>query len=356
LSQTLSLHNFHAQHGARFADFADWLMPTFYTSMIEEHKAVRASVGLFDVSHMGEVMVTGPDAKKFLNYIITNDLDRIQKGQALYTPVCYADGGTVDDWIVYCLDAVTFFICVNASNRAKDIAWMQEHLKSFDCELTDVSDDYGLLAVQGPKAAALVRSTFADERIDSMAKFNFLDVEYCGSTMRISRTGYTGEDGFELYIPQDALLKTAEAIWQQGQNFGINLCGLGARDSLRLEAKMPLYGHELDRHISPVEAGFGWAVRLDKKVDFIGRAALAAQKQGNLQRCLRHFYLDDRRIARQGGLVLDGDKVVGTICSGSFSPILDKPICSALIKLEAIKAEQLSVDIRGKSLDLHLLK
>jgi aminomethyltransferase len=348
-SQILPLNAFHQKHGARFADFAGWSMPTFYTTMMEEHKAVRESVGLFDVSHMGEFLVQGKDAKNLLNYLITNDLDRINDGQALYSPVCYPDGGTVDDWILYRIDEAIFFICVNASNREKDLSWIQEHIGSFDCQVEDVSDQYGLLAVQGPKAAALMSTLAGEATIAGLAKFAFCDIELDGESIRLSRTGYTGEDGFELYTPVAALSSLAETIWQCGQDFGMRLCGLGARDSLRLEAKLPLYGHELDRDISPVEAGFGWAVRLQKDQDFIGRAALAEQKQGALRRRLLHFHLEDRRIARQGASIFAAGREVGVVCSGSLSPMLNKPIGSALVEIEALKAnEPLSVDIRDK--------
>jgi aminomethyltransferase len=351
--QPLPLNAFHQEHGARFADFAGWSMPTFYTSMIEEHKTVREAVGLFDVSHMGEVLVSGPDAEKFLNYLITNDLSRIKNGQALYSPVCYPDGGTVDDWILYRIDEGTFFICINASNRDKDLAWMREHSSNFDCEIKDVSDEYGLLALQGPKAAEMMRSLVGNDTIDGLAKFAFCDIDFAGVKIRLSRTGYTGEDGFELYTLVNGLPAVAKMLWQGGQDFGIRLCGLGARDSLRLEAKMPLYGHELDRDISPVEAGFGWAVRLQKTEDFIGRAALTEQKQGGLKRRMRHFSLEDRRIARQGASVLAGERTVGQICSGTFSPMLNKPIGSALIEEDALNSnEALCVEIRGQQFKL----
>ncbi len=329
-------------------------MPTFYTTMIDEHKAVRESVGLFDVSHMGEFLVRGKDAKSLLNYLITNDLDRINDGQALYSPVCYPDGGTVDDWILYRIDEATFFICVNASNREKDLAWIHAHIAGYDCQVEDVSDQYGLLAVQGPKAAALMGELVGESTIAGLAKFAFCDIELADANIRLSRTGYTGEDGFELYTPIAALSALAEIIWQRGQDFGCRLCGLGARDSLRLEAKLPLYGHELDRDISPVEAGFGWAVRLEKAQDFIGRAALAEQKQGALTRRLLHFYLDDRRIARQGASISAAGRVVGVVCSGTLSPMLNKPIGSALIENAVLKSKTpLTVEIRRQHLAIH---
>jgi aminomethyltransferase len=354
MSQPLPLESFHQEHGARFADFAGWAMPTFYSSMIEEHKAVRQAVGLFDVSHMGELHVTGKDAEQFLNFLITNDLKRIGNGQALYSPVCHADGGTVDDWILYRIDAEQFFICINASNRQKDIEWIKSHIEGFACEVRDVSDAFGLLAVQGPKAAALVASLLESETtVNAIKKFCFRDIDFKGTLIRLSRTGYTGEDGFELYLPAGEMLGIAETLWDKGQAFGLRLCGLGARDSLRLEAKLPLYGHELDRDISPIEAGFGWAVRLQKQGDFIGRDALSEQKQGQLKRQMRHFFLDDRRIARQGAAVFAGESRVGMICSGTLSPILNKPIGSALIESAALPLKgQFSVEIRGQKIPL----
>jgi len=349
------LRDFHAAHGARLVDFAGWEMPVQYRSILEEHKAVRRAAGLFDVSHMGEVDVRGPGAAKFLNHLVTNDLAKLFPGRVLYSPMCYPSGGVVDDLLVYMWGAENFFLVINAGNIAKDLAWIREQAKTFDVAITDHSDDFGLLAVQGPHAAEIVQSlTTAD--LASVKYYHFVEAPVGGIHCCISRTGYTGEDGFELFVNAGDTVALANALLAAGGPHGLELAGLGARDSLRLEAGYPLYGHEITQDISPLTAGLGWTVKLDKGADFIGRAALLAEKQNGAANKVVFFKTGDRRIVRAETPVLGSDgAVVGRVLSGTLSPILNEAIGSALVATPAI-AQPLAVDIRGTKLNLLLVK
>lgn len=352
--QTTPLNQFHRQHGGRMVDFAGWDMPVQYKSILEEHKAVRRACGLFDVSHMGEADVKGPEALKFLQHLVTNDCRRLFPGRVLYTVMCYPDGGVVDDLLVYMRGSDDYLLCINAGNIAKDIAWMQEQAKGFDCRVMDVSVDYAQLAVQGPRAIALVQQLTTTE-LATVKYYHFVSGHVAGLPCIISRTGYTGEDGVELYCAAGFGARLAEAILAAGEPFGLELTGLGARDSLRLEAGFPLYGHEISEHISPLAAGLGWVVKLDKG-PFIGSDALQAEKATGSARKIVYFRTGDRRIVRAGTAVLDpAGREVGQVVSGTLSPILNEAIGSALVEGAAMQAG-LQVDIRGAELDLHLVK
>jgi len=356
LKQT-PLRNFHAAHGARLVDFAGWEMPVQYRSILEEHKAVRRAAGLFDVSHMGEVTVTGPDAGLFLNRLVTNDVAKLFPGRVLYTPMCYPTGGVVDDLLIYMRAPQDYFLCINAGNIDKDLAWIREQAAAsrLAVTVTDRSADYALLAVQGPKAAAIVQS-LTGAKLGAVPYYHFVDGTVAASACLISRTGYTGEDGFELYHAADEAPALAEALLAAGAPHGLELCGLGARDSLRLEAGYPLYGHEIDAEVSPLAAGLGWTVKLDKGVDFIGRGALAAEKERGSARRIVFFKTGDRRIVRPEAPVLGADgAAVGTVRSGTLSPILNEAIGSALVGAAAA-GQPLAVDIRGARIDLQLVK
>jgi aminomethyltransferase len=349
------LRDFHASRGARLVDFAGWEMPVQYRSILEEHKAVRRSAGLFDVSHMGEVDVRGPDALKFLNHLVTNDVAKLFPGRVLYSPMCYPTGGVVDDLLVYRRGPDDFFLCINAGNVDKDLAWIREQAKAFNVTITDRSDDYGLLAVQGPRAADIVQS-LTGAKLGLVKYYHFVEGTVAGFHCLISRTGYTGEDGFELYVAASDAVALAEALLAAGAPFGLELAGLGARDSLRLEAGFPLYGHEITQEISPLTAGLGWTVKLDKGADFIGRAALLAEKQKGAPNKVVFFKTGDRRIVRADTPVLGADGVtVGRVLSGTLSPILNEAIGSALVTTAAA-AQPLAVDIRGTKLNLQLVK
>jgi aminomethyltransferase len=349
------LRDFHAAHGARLVDFAGWEMPVQYRSILEEHKAVRRAAGLFDVSHMGEIDVRGPDAMAFLNRLVTNDVAKLFPGRVLYSPMCYANGGVVDDLLVYMRAPEDFFLCVNASNVAKDLEWIREQAKGFSVTITDRSDDYALLAVQGPRAAEIVQS-LSGAKLGAVGYYHFVEGTIAGVQAIISRTGYTGEDGFEIYHATGDAATLAEAVLKAGQPLGLELTGLGARDSLRLEAGYPLYGHEISSEISPLAAGLGWTVKLDKGADFVGRAALVAEKQQGSARKVVYFKTGDRRIVRAETPVLIADgTAVGRVLSGTLSPVLNESIGSALVDAAHVSSE-LSVDIRGSRLVLQRAK
>ncbi len=352
--QTTPLNAFHRRHGGRMVDFAGWDMPAQYKSILEEHKAVRTRAGLFDVSHMGEADVKGPEALRFLQHLVTNDCSKLFPGRILYTVMCYPHGGVVDDLLVYMRGPDDYFLCINAGNIAKDVAWMQEQASGFDCTVTDRSADYGQLAIQGPKAIEIVQ-TLTKSALAGIKYYHFADGEVAGVKCLISRTGYTGEDGVELYCAAADTERLAEALLTAGDPLGLELTGLGARDSLRLEAGFPLYGHEITEHIDPIAAGLGWVVKFDKG-PFIGSEVLQAAKANGPAKKIVFFKTGDRRIVRAGGAVLNtAGNAVGQVVSGTLSPMLNESIGSALVEATAAK-EQLGVDIRGTKLNLQLVK
>lgn len=343
----IPLRNFHTKYGARFVNFGGWNMPVQYTSILEEHQAVRQAAGLFDVSHMGEFNVSGPAAGAFLDRLLVNAIAAAPAGKAIYSPMCAEDGTVVDDLIVYCIAPTEYLVCVNAGNIEKDLAWFQGKAAEWelDVEIKDRSDDFALLALQGPLALDILTNAGIGEA-HQIKRFNHLPVTYGGSQIRICRTGYTGEDGVEIYVAPDAAEGLAEALLEAGQEIGLKLCGLGARDSLRLEAGFPLYGHELSDAITPLQAGLSWTVKF-KKADFVGKAALAEQKESGLRSRVVFFTLEGRRIAREGTSVInESGESVGRVLSGTLSPMMGTPIGSALVKSEALEGE-LYVDLRG---------
>jgi aminomethyltransferase len=356
--KTVPLAPFHAERGARFVPFAGWNMPVQYTSIIQEHLAVRQRVGLFDVSHMGEFLLSGPQAVDFLNYLLTNDYQDLTPGCSRYSMMGTPEGGVVDDLIVYRLDEDRFLICVNASNADKDFAWMQSHAGGFNIVLENQSDQWGLLALQGPDSAAFLAPLIPSCDLSKLQRFQHRQVELAGVTLWLSRTGYTGEDGFELFTPVAGLSAVANAIAERAKALGLPdfYCGLGARDSLRLEAGYPLYGHELSNELDPLTAGMGWTVKLAKPQDFIGKAALSAKKAAGLSERVVFYYLEDRRIARQDEPVWQGTETVGRVLSGTFSPVLGRAIGSALIRSDALKSGSVEVRLRGQSFPLVIAK
>jgi aminomethyltransferase len=304
---------------------------------------------------MGEVDVVGQGAEAFLNRLLTNDVTKLFPGRVLYSPMCYPSGGVVDDLLVYRRGPTEFFLCINAGNIAKDLAWIREQSAGFDVTISDRSDDYALLAVQGPRAVEVVQP-LTGAKLSLLKYYHFVEGTVAGVHCLISRTGYTGEDGFELYHAAGDALLLAEALLAAGAPFGLELAGLGARDSLRLEAGYPLYGHEITQDLSPLVAGLGWTVKLDKGADFVGRAALLAQKQNGTSEKVVFFKTGDRRIVRADTAVLDeSGNPVGRVLSGTLSPILNEAIGSALVASGAT-AKPLSVDIRGAKVYLHLVK
>ena len=319
------LYDEHKASGARLVDFAGYEMPVQYKGIKAEHNAVRNHSGLFDVSHMGEVVFSGPDAEAAVQRLVTRDVGRLDVGQAGYCAVCYEDGGTVDDVIVYRRED-DFLIVINASNREKDVEHFQKNTEDLDVEVADESDDWALLALQGPEAANLLQN-LTDADLSSLKPFRFARGEVEGVPAIISRTGYTGEDGFEIYLPPDG----APAVWRRLVDAGATPAGLGARDTLRLEAGMCLYGNELDAETTPLEAGISFAVHLDKEERFIGQRALLIEDTEGLRKKLVGFEMEGRGIARHGYHVTSGAEIVGEVTSGTKSPTLDRAIGLALV-------------------------
>lgn len=336
----------HQRAGGRLVPFAGWEMPVQYSGVVDEHRAVREAVGLFDVSHMGEVELRGPRALEVVERIVTNQVAKIADSQAVYTVMCRPDGGIVDDLVVYRFSPERIFICVNASNREKDFEWMKAEARG-DCEVVNLSDEYAQIAVQGPKAAALVgRLTKAP--LEGIKRYWFTSGEVAGKGAIIARTGYTGEDGFELYVASSDGPAIWEALLEAGQELGVKPAGLGARDSLRLEMCYPLYGNDIDDTTNPLEAGLGWVVKLQKG-DFVGKAALEAVKAAGLSRKLVGFEMTGRGIARHGYPVLKDGERVGLVTSGTQAPSLDKAVGLAYVPAAlAEPGTSIDVEIRGK--------
>ena len=319
------LYEVQAEQGGKFVPFAGYDMAVTFAGLMSEHAAVRERVGLFDVSHMGELVVEGPQALDALQTIVTNDVSKLVDGKAQYTVMCLENGGIVDDLIVYREAADRYFICVNASRRAADFQHMRQHAARFRCKVTDVSDSYAQIAVQGPKAA-LVLGSITSAHIQDMLSFTWVDVQVAGiPNVRVARTGYTGEHGYELYCPSADAPDLWRALFKAGEPHGIAACGLGARDTLRLEMKYPLYGNDIDLQHNPLEAGLGWVVKLQKG-EFIGRAALQAIKTAGPQRAWVGLTMEGRGIPRPGyAIAVDGNSV-GVVTSGTHSPTLGAPI------------------------------
>lgn len=353
--QRTPLHAFHVAHGGRMVDFAGWEMPVQYQSILDEHRAVRTAAGLFDVSHMGEVDVVGPQAAALLDHLVTNDVSKLFPGRVLYSPMCHPHGGVIDDLLVYMRAPEVYFLCINAGNIAKDVAWIREQAAAFDVTVTDRSADYALLAVQGPRAAAIVQG-LTGAKLGALGYYHFAEGTVAGVQCLISRTGYTGEDGVELYHAAADAPALVEALWAAGEPQGLRLAGLGARDSLRLEAGYPLYGHELADDISPLAAGLGWTVKLGKATPSLSHAALAAEKAAGSARRVVFFKTGDRRIVRAETPVLDAaGATVGRVLSGTLSPMLNEAIGSALVEAGAL-AGGLQVELRGTKFNLQLVK
>jgi len=319
------LYDEHIASGARLVDFAGYEMPVQYSGIKAEHEAVRTRAGLFDVSHMGEAVFRGPDAEAAVQRLVTRDVGRLEVGQAGYSAVCYEDGGTVDDVIVYKRED-DFLVVVNASNRDKDLAHFRENTDDLDVEVDDQSDDWALLALQGPEAAKLLQDLTGTELSD-LKPFRFAEGQVAGARALISRTGYTGEDGFEIYLSGG----DAPLVWRHLIEAGAIPAGLGARDTLRLEAGLCLYGNELDPETTPLDAGIGFAVHLDKEQEFIGQAALKDEKENGLRKKLVGFEMEGRGIARHDHQVTVNDETVGHVTSGTKSPSLDRAIGLALV-------------------------
>ena len=343
------LNSVHRALGAKMVDFGGWDMPVQYSGVIDEHRAVRNAVGIFDVSHMGEIEIRGPEAAQFVNFAATNDVARLKTGQAHYSGLLYDHGGFVDDILVHKVADDHFFLCVNASNQRKDFERIRS-INRFRAQVEFASERYAQIAIQGPMALATTQK-LTDVDLAAIKYYWFADGEVCGVPARIARTGYTGEDGFEIYVAPSAAPRVwAEAI-AAGAEFGIKPCGLGARNTLRLESAMALYGHEIDASISPLEAGLGWIVKFDKG-DFAGRAALLRQKEAGVKRKLTGFEMRGRGIAREGYETLVDGVPAGWVTSGSPSPTLNKNIGLCYLPVERAQPGQaIQIMIRNQPVD-----
>lgn len=337
------LHDRHVALGAQMSPFGGFDMPIQYAGIVEEHHAVRTACGVFDVSHMGEVEITGPEAEKYVNHIFTNDVTDALDGKCFYGMMLQPNGGTVDDLLVYKRSTTDYFLVINASNIDKDVAWITSHADGFDVKVENLSDSLGELAIQGPDAERIVEAVVGLKCSD-LEFYTFKDAEIDGVQVIISRTGYTGEDGFEIYAPHDVTVK----LWDKLMDAGVAPCGLGCRDTLRFEVGLPLYGDELADDITPLEAGLGMFAKLDKQ--FIGRDALAVQNAEGVTRKIVGIELVDRAIPRHGYEVLnEAAEVIGTVTTGYHAISVDKSIAMALVDARyAAMGTPLKVKIRRK--------
>jgi len=351
----LPLHKQHQDAGARFIQFASWEVPVFYSSIIDEHETVRKGVGLFDVSHMGEVRLKGPKAKEFLNYLLPNRINKLSPGKGIYSPMLNESGGIVDDLIVYQLEEDNFLVIINAGNVDKDHQWITSHLPEEGVEYENISAQRGILAIQGPKGPDVVKALFGED-LGSLARFEFRLRSFQGKDIVVSRTGYTGEDGFELFIDNEVAEPLFEEIFKAGKAWGIKPIGFGARDTLRLESCLLLHGHDMSDTISPLEAPLKWTIDLDKE-NFIGKDALLKQLEEGVQRKIVGFEMVDRGLARENYVVKKDEKEIGFVTSGSHSPSLNKKIGLALIDISEAKIDnEISIVIRDQAQKAKIVK
>lgn len=350
------LYDVHLASGAKVIEFGGWLMPVQYSGILEEHRAVRTAAGLFDVSHMGEVAVSGPEAASFINHLVTNDISLLNVNQAMYSPMCYPDGTVVDDLLIYRLGEQEYLLVINAGNIDKDVAWIKQQAAGYQAELKNLSDTMAQLALQGPKAATILQTLIDTDLQDLKYYWFWQGMNINGISCLISRTGYTGEDGFELYCPAEAAAALWQALLKAGEPYGLIPVGLGARDTLRFEAALPLYGHELSDRITPLEAGLDIFVKLAKE-GFTGWEALTAQKQQGVTRRLAGLEMTGRGIARAGYPCVADGKVIGAVTSGSFAPALGKNLALALLDIAYVQpGTAVGVEIRGNAVDAVVVK
>ncbi|MCZ6574195.1 MAG: glycine cleavage system aminomethyltransferase GcvT [Planctomycetota bacterium] len=347
--QTTPLTDWHRAHGARMVPFAGFDMPVQYSGIQDEVHCVRNRVGLFDLCHMGRLVLTGPDREAAADHVLSQNVARMPEDAIRYALICLPSGGVIDDVLVY-RGADEVHVVINAANRVPDEAWFREHCADFDVEITVVSDRQTMLALQG-QASKDTLAPLCDVDLDTLKYYRFTRGNVLGRIPAlISRTGYTGEDGFELFFAREEGAAVWEALLRAGQDHGILPIGLGARDVCRTEAGMPLYGHEMDRETTPLEAGLGFGVDLQK--DFIGRDALVAQRDGGLPRELIGATVEGKRIPRDGCPVMQGEREVGRVTSGTWSPTLERPIAMALVESGAAARGGLEGSLRSKRIPL----
>ncbi|MGP4080920.1 glycine cleavage system aminomethyltransferase GcvT [Pseudalkalibacillus sp. R45] len=354
--QRTPLFELYKEYGAKVIDFGGWELPVQFSSIKEEHAAVRTKAGLFDVSHMGEITVKGEVAEGFLQYVMTNDVSKLKEGGAQYTAMCYEDGGTVDDLLVYKRGKNDFLLVVNAANIEKDYDWLVNNQKG-NVEIQNISNEVAQLALQGPLAEEVLQK-LTEYDLSQIGFFKFTeDVEIDGTKALVSRTGYTGEDGFEIYCDSEDAAKLWKTILEAGKEAGVLPIGLGARDTLRFEARLALYGQELTAEISPLEAGIGFAVKLKKEADFIGKDALIKQKEDGLKRKLVGIEMIDKGIPRTHYDVFKNDEKIGEVTTGTQSPTLGKNLGLALIDSKYTElGTEVEVQVRKRRLKAEVVK
>lgn len=348
MEKKTALYDCHVAHGGKMVEFAGYMLPIEYpTGLMKEHVAVRNACGIFDVSHMGEIEFAGPGALEAINHLMTNDFTDFEIGACRYSTMCYEDGGVVDDLIIYRMGEQEYLVIVNAANKDKDYAWMKDHLVG-DTTLTDLSAEYAQIALQGPCAETII-SKLADAASLPVGYYTFRNpVEVAGIPCIVSRTGYTGEDGYELYCPWDEAPRLWNALMEAGEPYGLIPCGLGARDTLRLEASMPLYGHEMDASITPFEAKLGFCVKLDKD-EFIGKETLRAKKDAKRTRI--GLEAIDRGIVREEAPLYFEGKHIGNTTSGTHCPGLKKACAMALVDAGTVAiGDVVEAEVRGRTI------
>jgi aminomethyltransferase len=343
------LNSVHRALGARMVDFGGWDMPVQYSGIIDEHNAVRNAVGVFDVSHMGEIEIRGPEAARLTDFVTTNAVHKLKPGQAHYSGLLYEHGGFVDDILVHKVSDEHYFLCVNASNQDKDFEHIVAH-NHFDAVVENAGEHYAQIAIQGPKAGATLQKLTPVD-LGGIKYYWFADGEVSATPARIAHTGYTGEDGFEIYVPPAEAERMWNLVMDAGAEFGIKPCGLGARNTLRLESGMALYGHEIDASLSPLEAGLDWIVKLDKG-EFVGRDALLKQKQSGIRRKLIGFEMRGRGIGRDGYEVRVNGAPAGWVTSGGPAPALNKNIGLCYLPIEqSVPGTSIEIMIRNQPVD-----
>ncbi|NLL74027.1 MAG: glycine cleavage system aminomethyltransferase GcvT [Clostridiales bacterium] len=347
------LYDCHIREDGRMVPYAGYILPVQYkTGLITEHMTVREAVGIFDVSHMGEVIIRGKDALDNIQMLVTNDCSTMVDGQVRYSPMCDGMGNVIDDVLIYKINTKEYLIVVNAANRHKDVEWMKGNLFG-DVELSDISDDMALIALQGPLSKDLLTRIAGPEALPKKYYSFLVNVDISGINCMVSRTGYTGEDGYEIFCQNKDAVRLWDTLLETGREFGIKPCGLGCRDTLRLEAGMPLYGHEMDDTISPLEAGLGFAVKMNKE-DFIGKKALL--DKGAPKRIRIGLKITGRGIARENCPIFYDDKEIGRTTSGTHSPYLSYPIAMALVDVDYSDiGRKLLVDVRGRKIEAEIV-
>jgi aminomethyltransferase len=347
------LYERHVALGGRMVDFGGWELPQQYTSIRDEHFAVRKVAGLFDISHMGRLYVDGARAEGYLQRLFTNDIAKLAPGHALYTLMCNEKGGAVDDLVVYRESRARFVVVVNAANREKDVAWMREHLEA-GVSLVDRTAEVSLIAFQGPRAAELLPE--GSSQTDDIPYFGFRPGDLAGIPVLMSRTGYTGEDGFEFFVDSEHVVRAWDAILEAGKSSGVLPAGLGARDATRLEAALRLYGNDMDETVNPYEAGLGWTVKLDKG-DFLGRSALAAVRAEGPRRTLIGLTTEPGSIPRHGAAVIADGRRAGVVTSGTHSFFLGHPIALAMVEAPSFRiGDKVAVEVRGREAQAEVVK